>query len=398
MFLSTAVSISDERFLRGHTGLMIVLLSGGLLVVRLGRRVLPPLLPTVITDLSITPFEAGIALSVASMGFALLQFPGGRLSDQLTRKTVLLASFAIVLVGAFLLSITTTYAMLLLGAAVAGIGEGLYGAADRGLISDLFVKKRGAAFGIHTTFGDIAGVAAAALATGALAIGIWQSSFYPAFAGAGIIAVLVYKFGREPVVVEKISPQVRDTVGRLFGQRRFQLMLLAYSLFSITSQGVIGFLPALLQADQGFTTGQANAAFAGLFATGIVARPMAGRLSDSGNRQVVAGMGLLVGVVGLLTLVTAISPLLVFIGVVVFATGQKAFPPAMQSHMMDAFPDASMAGDLGATRTFYISVGSIGPAYVGYIASRSSYTAAFIGFIFAFLVGGLIILSLALTE
>lgn len=65
---------------------------------------------------------------------------------------------------------------------------------------------------------------------------------------------------------------------------------------------------------------------------------------------------------------------------------------------MDTFPDESMAGDLGATRTVYIGIGSVGPAYVGFVAGRLNYTVAFAGFVAAFLVGAVIILALALAE
>jgi MFS family permease len=398
MVVGAAVSTEDATLVGGHAGRMLVLLSVGLAAIRIGRRALPPLLPTIISDLSITPFQGGLALSLASLGFALLQFPSGRLSDQLTRKTVILASLSILVVGSLLLLSTTTYALLLLGVAVLGVGEGLYGAADRGLLSDLFTERRGAAFGVHTVFSDVGGILAAGVATAVLALGVWQSAFLPAVVGLAAVAVLLARWGREPVVVEPVSFRLRETVSRLFVQPRFRWLVLSYSLFAITSQGVVGFLPALLQAEQGFSPALASAAFAGMFAVGIVARPVAGRLSDGRNRLSVAGAGLVLGALGVVVLVAAGSPAAVAAGVVVFAAGQKTFPPTMQAYLMDAFPDASMAGDLGATRTVYIGVGSLGPVYVGYVAGRLSYAAAFAGFVVAFLVGGLVVLGLALAD
>lgn len=73
--------MSDERLASGHEARLLVLLSVGLATVRLGQCALPPLFPTVIADLLITTCEAGVALSLASVWFALLQFPGERLSD-----------------------------------------------------------------------------------------------------------------------------------------------------------------------------------------------------------------------------------------------------------------------------------------------------------------------------
>jgi MFS family permease len=398
MLVPEPVSGSNEYLIRGYTGRMLALLSAGLAVARVGRRALPPLLPTIIDDLSITPFYAGVALSAASATFALLQFPSGRISDQLNRKTVILTSFSILITGSILLSVSITFGLLLLGAAVIGTGEGLYGAADRGLLSDLFVEKRGVVFGLHTMFSDIGGIFASGLAAGALALGVWRIAFLPPVAGLAILALLLYRIGREPIKVEPVALQAQETVGRLFGGHRFQLMLVAYCLFAVTTQGFIGFLPALLQADQGFSPGLASLAFAGMFATGIIARPLAGRLSDIGNRLVVAGSGLIVGAVGILMLLTATAPIAAVGGIIIFAAGQKAFPPTMQAYLMDAFPEESMAGDLGATRTVYIGVGSLGPVYVGYVAGHLTYTAAFTGFIAAFLMGGFLVLTLIVTE
>lgn len=390
---------STESLYRGHTGLMLGLLSLGLGTAKLSRFVLPPLLPDIILDLSITPFEAGIALSLGTLGMALLLFPGGRLSDQLSRKTVLLAGLGALFLGAILLATTTTYLMLLVGAAVVGLGEGLFGSADRGLLSDLFVRARGAAFGIHLTFFDLAGIAAAGLAVAALALGPWQAAFVPVALVAAVVVVLVHRWGREAIVIQRPgSLRVRETVRRLFLRRRFRWLLFAYCLVAFTSHGFIGFLPSLLQADHGFSTGLAGTAFAAMFATGLLTRPIAGRLSDWGHRLVVAGTALLVGAAGIAAIVTVDSPALVFAGIVVFAAGQKAFPPTMQAHLMDVFPDDTMAGDLGATRTVYVGVGSLGPAYVGYVASRASYTAAFTGFVVLLVVAGLIALALLYGE
>lgn len=397
MHLSALVSTNGERLLGGHTGRMLGVLSSGLTTAKMSRFVLPPLLPAIIVDLSITPFQAGIALSLAPLGMALFLFPSGRLSDQLTRKTVLLAGLSAIIAGSLLLSVTISYPLLLVGAAIVGIGEGTYGAADRGLLSDLFVEKRGAAFGIHLTFFDLAGVLAAGLAVAALGYGVWQNAFLPIAASAVVVAILLYRWSTDPIVLDRPPLRIGETFRRLFFQSRFRWMLVAYSLVAFTSHGVIGFLPSLLQVDHGYSATLASTAFAIMFATGIVTRPLAGRLSDFRNRLVVAGTSLIVGAIGIVGLVTLSAPLFIFASIFVFAAGQKAFPPTMQAYLMDAFPTESMAGDLGATRTFYIGVGSLGPTYVGFVASHLSYTAAFAGFVLTLLIAGAIALGLLVT-
>jgi len=57
----------------------------------------------------------------------------------------------------------------------------------------------------------------------------------------------------------------------------------------------------------------------------------------------------------------------------------------MQSYLMDAFPDDSAGGDLGAMRTVYIGLGALGPTYVGTVATAADYRVAFWGLVVALL-------------
>lgn len=75
-----------------------------------------------------------------------------------------------------------------------------------------------------------------------------------------------------------------------------------------------------------------------------------------------------------------------------------AYPPVMQAFLMDAFPDGSMGGDLGATRTVYIGLGSLGPTYVGFVAGRASYVTAFSGLLACLVVSAVVVVWLARTR
>jgi len=59
---------------------------------------------------------------------------------------------------------------------------------------------------------------------------------------------------------------------------------------------------------------------------------------------------------------------------------------------MDLFPDDSLGGDFGASKTVYTGIGSLGPTYVGVAAAHFSYTAAFAGLtVMLFLAIGLVV-------
>ncbi|AZH26957.1 MFS transporter [Haloplanus aerogenes] len=386
-----ATATSEERLLGGYGGRLLLLVSLGWLTIQGGRLVLSPLLPSLIDDLAITPFRAGIALSVLWGLYALGQFPSGRLSDRLTRKTLLVAGLTIAAAGFAVLAVAVSYPLFLLGAAVVGVGAGLYPTAARALISDHFEAKRGGAFGLHTASGDLGGGVAAGLAVAALAVATWRAAFLPVVAVLVLVAVVLHATSRESYHVAAVDLDVRATVGRLFATARTRRLLFAYCLFAFAWQGTAGFLPTLLQLDKGFSPEFASAGFAGLFVVGALVKPTAGRLADRVRRAPVAAGTLALGAVALVGLLAAETPLAVGVATVVFATGLMAFPPVMQSYLMDVFPTASMGADLGLARTTYIGFGALGPSFIGFVAERTDYTTAFGALAAALLVAAVVV-------
>lgn len=391
-------SAERERLLTGYSGRIFLTVSLGWLFIQMGRQLLPPLLPIIIEDLSITSTQAGVALSVLWAVYAVCQYPSGRLSDQFSRKTLLVAGLGCLVVGFLLIWGTLTYPMFLVGVSVVGLGAGLYPTAARAFISDLYVARRGQAFGIHTASGDLGNAAAAGLAVVAVGVATWQTSFLPVVLLLGGVLVAVHVWSDEPYLFGSVDLEVRATGRRLFSSGRVRWLLVAYALFAFTWQSTTSFLPTLLQSAKGFSVGLASGGFATLFLVGTAVKPLAGTLGDRFGRPVVAVGALSLGLLGLGSLLVAEATLAIFVSVGVFAAGLMAFPPAMQAFLMDLFPDESMGGDLGAMRTFYIGFGSLGSTYVGYVAALESYTLAFVGLVVCLLVSAGIVAAVELTA
>jgi predicted MFS family arabinose efflux permease len=395
-----------ERLLTGYSGRLLVAVSLGWAAIQSGRLVLSPLLPTVMDRLAITDFQAGVALSLMWGLYALCQYPSGRLSDALTRKTLLVSGLGLLVAGFVALASAPNYLLFLGGAAVVGLGAGFYPTPARALVSDLFVKRRGQAFGVHTASGDLGGAAAAGLAVVALAFAGWRSAFLPVVVVLGSVALALFVWGREgftPPSADRESltqglADARETASRLWKNPRMRWLLLAYALFAFTWQSATGFLPTFLRATKGFPAGLASGGFAALFIVGALVKPVSGALGDRFARATVAAGALVVAAVALTGLLAASGTLAVGIAVVVFAAGLMAYPPVMQALLMDTFPDGSMGGDLGATRTVYLGLGSLGPSYVGFVAGRISYAVAFAGLLCCLLVSAAIVVGLARTR
>ncbi|WP_435177339.1 MFS transporter [Halorussus sp. AFM4] len=395
-----------ERLLTGYTGRLLLTVSLGWTAIQTGRLVLSPLLPSVMADLAITEFQAGLAFTLLWGLYALGQYPSGRLSDRLTRKSLLVAGLSLVVVGFAALASAPTYLFYLAGAAVVGAGAGLYPTPARALVSDLFVERRGQAFGLHTASGDVGGAAAAGLAVAVLAVAGWRTAFAPVVAVLAGTALALHVWAREAYdrprtdreAVAAGVADARTTAARLWANPRLRWYLLAYALYAFTWQSAAGFLPTFLRVAKGFPADLASGGFAALFLVGAVVKPLAGSLGDRFPRAAVAAGALAVAAGALAGLLAASGTVAVGLAVVAFAAGLMAYPPVMQALLMDTFPDGSMGGDLGATRTVYIGLGSLGPSYVGFVAGRASYEAAFAGLLGCLLVGAAVVVGLARSR
>lgn len=389
---------TKERLFTGYTGRLFIATSAGWLFLRMGRGLLPPLLSTIITDLSITSVEAGFGLTLMWALYAVSQYPSGRFSDQLSRKTLIVTSLLCMIVGFIVLSGTFTYHLFLLGVAIIGIGAGFYPTAARALVSDLFVERRGQAYGIHDAFGSIGTAVAAGLAVVALALAGWRSAFIPVLVGAAVAAVSVHFWSREPYAFRGVDLDLRATGSRLIGNTRTLWLLVAYTLFSFTWQSMASFLPAFLELEKGFSVQLASTGFAMIFIVGALVKPISGWFGDRLGRRTVAIVALVIGGVGLATIVLAGRTALILLGVGIFAAGLMSYPPVMMAYLMDIFPTETMGGDLGAFRTVFIGLASLGPTYVGYVAAVRTYSLAFVGLILCLGVSATIITALVLTD
>lgn len=373
------VESGDERLFSGYEGRLLAAISLGWLAIQGGRLVLSPMLPEVKADIGMTDTQAGIGFTLMWGLYAVLQYPSGRLSDVLSRKLLLVTGLGVAAVGFIVIGSAPGYLVFLGGAAVIGVGAGLYPTAARALVSDLYVKRRGRAFGFHTASGDLGGVVAAGLSAAVLAVAVWQAAYVPVVLAVLGVAVALHVWVREEYAVGTVELAVGETMRRLVGTSTVRRLLFAYTLYAFVWQAATGFLPTYLQEGKELPSVVATISFALLFGVGVLVKPVAGSVSDRIPRPVLAPMVCGVGAVALLVVVIAQSSIGVLVGTVVFAAGLMAFPPVMQAYLMDTFPADSAGGDLGAIRSVYIGLGAFGTTYVGVVADWMSYRLAFLG-------------------
>lgn len=370
----------EKSLIKGRDGSVSIALAFGTLSMLLGREAIPPLLPSIIDSLSLTELEAGISLSVMWLLYALSQFPGGRLSDNLTRKTVLVSSNILVIFGFAITYIANFFVAFVISLGIVGIGAGAFYTSTRGWLSDTFPNRRAEAFGIQISAGSIGSALASSLAVIAMNVGTWQLAFLPPIFSLLVVAIALHILTKEKYVIRRTSLGIIPTLKRILSHSRILQVLVIYSLFAFVWQGLIAFLPTFLQFQKDLSPALASAAFASLYVTGMLMGPIAGAAGDRFGHLQISSFSLLLGITGLGGLLLSLRTPFVLLSVVILAIGVRSYPPVMQAFIFSIFPDDSIAGDFGALKMVYTGIGSLGPLYVGIVAQQFTYTYAFFGY------------------
>lgn len=370
---------------------VLLTISFGWLLIQVGRQLFPPLLPTISADLSITPSQTGVLFGVLWGGYALLQYPSGTASDKLSRKTLLVTGILLIFTGFSVIFVAVSFPMLLFGIGIVAIGTGLYPTPAQSLIFDIYVDRRGKAIGLYTASGDLGNVLAAGIAAGALIIATWHAAFLPILLFLPLVLLLLHVSSRERIKFKKFAIDVCSPAKNLFSDGHMRFMIVIFSIYGVIWQSTTAFLPTFLQIEQGMTVGQASGGFALVFIVGTLVKPIAGSLGDQFGYLLVAIGSLLLTFIGMLWLIISGSIIFSYAAIVIFSIGLMSFEPVMVTSLMNSLQQDSLGTDLGAFRSLYIGVGSLGPVSLGFVASASNYTVAFIG-----LLPGIILCSLLL--
>jgi len=359
---------------------MLFVIAFGSMSATAGRLAVPALLPTIIETFQITAAVAGYAVTATIFGFGIAQYPGGSFSDELSRKTVLVLAAGLFILGFSVMTVSSTFLLLLIGAGVIGIANGLYLPASLAELSKLFTTRRGPAFGINGASIQLGSAIGPGLVIVALALGWWRLAFLPAVGLFVILLVSLHRWNKDEYVFRGVPAfNVRATLRRLAVTDRLRRAMIAFTVFGFVWQGGINFLPTLMQISRGFSPTLASTVFASVFLLSMVANPVAGELGDRFSYPTVATGATLIGLVGLIVLISFNSTVMTIGSCLLFGVGLSSFWPVMDALIMEQLPDNSMGGDFGALNTFNVLAGSLGPVYVGYAAERVGYPAAFLG-------------------
>lgn len=364
-------------------------------------------LPTMKTDLHSSLVNMVWVIMAYLLVLTVLGTQVGRLGDMFGRARMYNMGFALFTVSSLLAGLSTTDVQLIALRVAQGVGGALIFSNSGAIIADVFPPaERGKAFGFTATGWSIGAILGILVGGAFVTFASWRYIFFinapigvvattigflmlkdrmarirekldfvgMALLGIGLFLVLyginnLTGAGWQNLYGIEILSGTVLTVGFIEWERLIKHPLLNLSLFrsrvltasifaaffqSLGTYAVLFLLIMYLQGARGMTPWNASILLIPGYIIGGSIAPFAGRLTDKVGARVVATLGLLAQVVGILIYSTygqSTSVYIIILGAVIYGSGNSSFFPANNSAVMANAPPKAYGVANGILRT-----------------------------------------------
>ena len=254
--------------------------------------VLPPLLVIMRYDFKTSYFEGGVLVALYLLTSGALQTPIARFAEKRgLQRHAMVAGFLGMALSMALFAFSRTFPEFLIDSFLLGVSLAPYHPQGIGAVSVAFdAKERGSAIGIHQLGGNI-GMFSAPLIVAALFSALrlsWTAALMAMIAPAIVTAVLLSAVFEVPLD-QAVQTKPKGDDGRSLMSLLLSpiiLLALAYAFNAISTRAFSSFTPSYLDSVTS-NVGLSEVLTSAVIASGIVAFPLGGFLSDKLGRKLV---------------------------------------------------------------------------------------------------------------
>ena len=171
--------------------------------------------PKIMASMRIGKPEFGYVLAAFTLGYALMQAPGGHLADRFGARRILIAAIVLWSIFTVLTGLAAALGTMLVIRVLFGIGEGIENGAQFKLIGEYFAsKERAQANGLFLTALALGPALATPVAAALIDKVGWRTMFF-AFGGSGlIVAILLERLLRKNSPASRMSQTEKSALSR----------------------------------------------------------------------------------------------------------------------------------------------------------------------------------------
>lgn len=391
------MTLIDIRSLPDESKLVLSLVCGGEFIHHMYLVFLPPILGILAGEFEVSLALLGIAIGVQGLTNTLFQVPFGYLSDNHSRTLVFTLALGIATVGVFIIALAPSYALLLVGQAVLGIGVAGHHPGHYPLLADATPAEfRARAFSLRGFTGSLGFATPPVFITAVIGLGFtWRHAILAmGLVGGlyGIAATLLFyhyvdRSTKRPAdgtgssaESRQLRERIRAELAALMSSPPILALALVTMLISMAGWGLTSY--AVVHLTESYDVGLelANVGLSAMFVAAAVLILVGGDFADRVSEAVV-----LLGALLLLTIVlfafasTWIPPLVAVTAVVIGgALRQMTGPP--RDKLIDKFSERAQLGQSFAIMTVGMMLGNaIAPPLFGLLGEYVGLSVAFVG-------------------
>ena len=336
------------------------------------------LLPFVARDLGLSFSQIGLLVATRQVMSMVVNLPAGMIVDTVGKRNLLMGlALAWAAVPYLIISITSSYAIILLCMALVGIGMFLWHPAAITSISELYPGQRGYGLALHELGANVGDTLAPLVAGLLLAYLSWRRVLTVNVA-LGLLLLIAIVRMMAHVRRQRDEPAPRSLSVREYALgiralvRNANLLILALvsGVRSLTQNGLSTFLPLYLVYDLKLPASLVGLYLAVVQGSGMVATPIAGMLSDRLGPKRIATAGMLTTSLVLLG-VAALDLGSAFVaGLALLGFFLYSMRPAIFRWAIGVVPRAYEGTAVGALFTTQAAFSTLMPLVGGFLADR----------------------------
>jgi len=343
-----------------------------------------PVLPRFAQDLGAAPELLGLIFAASTITGVVIKLPAGALSDVLGRKRMMLLGCLFFAGPPFLYPFVHSAGALLALRFLHGFATAIFSPVASAFVADLSTRGRGQKLGWFASANDLGGTVGPLL--GGLLL-FFTASYSMTYLAVGVLGML-------PLAIILRLPEDRNPrpVGGstlVASSRRFwsgirevassRAVVIASVLEAALYVGYgafLGFFPLYAQGI-GLNDAQISLVLGAQLATTMVAKPLAGWLSDRVGRKPMILAGLFLCALMLPAVPALTSIWLLFLVSALFGLGVAIVTPSTTALVADLVKAGRMGSAMGVFGTIWDCGEAAGPILAGVLIASLSYAPAF---------------------
>jgi predicted MFS family arabinose efflux permease len=354
-----------------YTVLMITWM--GWISIYLARSVLPPVLPVLTEEFSLSHAQSGLLETAYLIGYIISKVPAGELSRRFGAKKVLAGSMVGYGASTLLTSSAQGFSHIFMLRFLVGLFQGVHLPVANALLSDRFGSRQGRAIGFNESGANVGNTLAFPVAVSFLSVWGWRAAFIALSLPAFLLAAATLALMREE---ESDAPEASN--GDLWEYSRILIPLaLSHATYNLVLRTTFTFMPSFLVEYRGMA----------ITAAGYLAMvlPFAGIFSKMGSGFILERLGPKTSICGATALSAVFMAGLVrtpggpWVGLNLLTLGLVlySFSPIIYSSTTSSLPSSLKPVGLGVVTMFGNLVGALSTSAVGALIDSSGYGFAF---------------------